>query len=388
MQFRPDSLDPSATRILRRLGVGLSNLARRGLRGSPLRVLRRWREWREETALDRRFGTETSGWVQLDELNFESDNKAFGVIYMATPARLFFKSMEYLPNDLGDYTFVDFGCGKGWAMLNAAEYGFKNIIGVEFSPQLADIAKGNIEIYGTKTGNRQVSVTQSDAALFDIPAGNCVLYFFNPFSIEVSSVVFQNVMRSWAENPRPIFIIWCYVTEAALPLFRAPDFIPCAGQFAPGPPWPEKGFIVFRSRNAPLDFLGALGRSPDSAETRGIIRKYSLTDRHAASPATQHHGSRARGMNLVAEEDRIVAIQIYVQAAQGYGPYEDTLPFELRSRMDRQDAHRLLGPPTVSDELHCRYERPEIRATLTLRFDAGSRLTYLEIAAWPQDGTA
>ncbi|HVJ54453.1 MAG TPA: class I SAM-dependent methyltransferase [Aliidongia sp.] len=383
MQFRPASLDPSPTRVLRRLGAGLSHLARRRLRGSPLRVLRRWREWREETALDRRFGTDTSGRAQLDELSFESENKIFGITYMATPAKLFFSSMQCLPRDLSDYTFVDFGCGKGRALLNAAEYGFKQIIGVEFSPQLAEIAKRNVELYGTKTGNRRLVVTNADATLFDIPAGNCVLYFFNPFSIEVSSIVFRNIMQSLMESPRAIFIIWCYVTDAALPLFRSPDFIPYAGQFAPGPPWPEKGFIVFRGRNAPLDFLSALGLRPDSPETRRIIRKYSLTDRYAASPSTQHYGSPAGGMNLVAEGNRVVAIQIHVRAAHGYGPYEDTLPFELRSHMDRQEVDRLLGPPTVSDELGCRYERSEIRATLTLRFDPASRLAYIEIAAWP-----
>jgi predicted RNA methylase len=45
----------------------------------------------------------------------------------------------------GETTFVDIGSGKGRALIIAAEYAFKRIIGVEYSPSLATICRRNLE---------------------------------------------------------------------------------------------------------------------------------------------------------------------------------------------------------------------------------------------------
>lgn len=41
--------------------------------------------------------------------------------------------------------FLDYGSGKGRALIMAAQYPFRRILGVEFSPQLSLIASQNIE---------------------------------------------------------------------------------------------------------------------------------------------------------------------------------------------------------------------------------------------------
>ncbi len=47
--------------------------------------------------------------------------------------------------DYRQFVFVDFGFGKGTALLLATEFPFKRIIGVEFSPELHRIAEENIK---------------------------------------------------------------------------------------------------------------------------------------------------------------------------------------------------------------------------------------------------
>jgi tRNA1(Val) A37 N6-methylase TrmN6 len=42
--------------------------------------------------------------------------------------------------DLRDYTFIDFGSGKGRALLMAADLQFKSLIGIELRKELHDKA--------------------------------------------------------------------------------------------------------------------------------------------------------------------------------------------------------------------------------------------------------
>jgi methyltransferase family protein len=64
---------------------------------------------------------------------------------------------------------VGLGCGKGLPLLVAARLGFAEIIGVEFAPKLAAIARPNAEIMGIKN----ISV--------DVACSNIVLFLFNHF---------------------------------------------------------------------------------------------------------------------------------------------------------------------------------------------------------------
>ncbi len=53
--------------------------------------------------------------------------------------------MEQLPIDPGVDGFVDYGCGKGRAVVLAATYPFTKVIGVERTKKLAEIARDNVE---------------------------------------------------------------------------------------------------------------------------------------------------------------------------------------------------------------------------------------------------
>jgi predicted RNA methylase len=43
-----------------------------------------------------------------------------------------------------DFAFIDLGSGKGRTLLLAAEYPFERVIGVEYCPQLNEVARSNI----------------------------------------------------------------------------------------------------------------------------------------------------------------------------------------------------------------------------------------------------
>src|SRR6185369_381005 len=84
------------------------------------------------------------------------------------------------------YAFIDVGCGKGLALLMAAAAGYLQVIGLEISPLLCGIANENIERFRQCRGIvYDIRVLNCDATQFDLPHLPCVLYFYNPFKLEL-----------------------------------------------------------------------------------------------------------------------------------------------------------------------------------------------------------
>jgi SAM-dependent methyltransferase len=74
--------------------------------------------------------------------------------------------------------FIDLGSGKGKACFYAAaRYRFRRIIGVEFSAPLVRAADSNIRKFGAD----HICFVNADAATFSLPAGDNLVYLFNPF---------------------------------------------------------------------------------------------------------------------------------------------------------------------------------------------------------------
>jgi SAM-dependent methyltransferase len=51
------------------------------------------------------------------------------------------------PQPVYDYSFLDFGAGKGRAMLVASELPFREVIGIELNPELAAVAQRNLDLW-------------------------------------------------------------------------------------------------------------------------------------------------------------------------------------------------------------------------------------------------
>ena len=161
-----------------------------------------------DSRFDRKYGLETVNRVELDSLSIDSANKVYGVLYEATPVHTFRAIIGSLPIMLSDYVFVDFGSGKGRVLIAAAEQGFKQVIGVEFSRELCGIAERNLNSYNAKRRtDTVVDIHCMDATEFEIPDSPCVLYLFNPFDRPVLERVVENIKRSYERNPRKIYIV-------------------------------------------------------------------------------------------------------------------------------------------------------------------------------------
>ncbi|MEN9521377.1 MAG: hypothetical protein RLZZ381_3965, partial [Cyanobacteriota bacterium] len=110
---------------------------------------------------------------------------------------------------LESYTFLDLGCGKGRALLVASEFSFENILGIELSPLLAEIARHNAEIVAHRFPQRtEVCIQVADASSFPLPAGNLVIFLYHPFGAELVAKVVAGIEAALAAEDRSIYIVY------------------------------------------------------------------------------------------------------------------------------------------------------------------------------------
>lgn len=144
----------------------------------------------------------------LSTLTIDSPNRGVGHDYRPVPCQVFDWALALVPEDLSEFTFVDYGAGKGRAMLLAAEHPFAAVAGVEFAAELHDNAEMNIAQYPRSSMRcRNVECVLADAVEVGPPDGASVHFFFNPFAREVFAEVLNNIVMAYRMTPRRLYLI-------------------------------------------------------------------------------------------------------------------------------------------------------------------------------------
>lgn len=129
--------------------------------------------------------------------------------YQPTEPALFREMLAALPINHREFVFVDLGSGKGRALLLAADFPFRRIIGVELLPELHAVAQENIRRYRSDSQRCfDLSSLRTDARDFEFPAEPMVLYLFNPLPESALAEVVARLERSLAPHPRPVFVLY------------------------------------------------------------------------------------------------------------------------------------------------------------------------------------
>jgi hypothetical protein len=179
---------------------------------------------------DREYGVDTDGrfegWTYLSDLNIPSSNWIDGNDYAAIEPIRFKHVLAGFDIAFEDYTFVDFGSGKGRALLLASEYPFKRIKGLEFSPELHRTAEENIRRYSSATQKcRDIKSLNGDFADYALPPEASVLFFFHPCRIRVLSAVVAGIGQSLLSHPRPLYVAYVAPTREQEQLFASAGFL-------------------------------------------------------------------------------------------------------------------------------------------------------------------
>jgi SAM-dependent methyltransferase len=194
-----------------------SSVARRGIAGtaevaavnSGIR-LRRFAFYVAESCFDLWHGVETRGIFYHDE-SVAQGNSVFAHAkhYGGTYPRSFRRYVRSLGIDYARYSFIDLGSGKGKALLLAAEYPFRRIIGVELFEPWAETARRNLaSAKRFDTACDAVELVLGDAATFDYPGEPLVVYIHNSFDAVLMNVVVTTIQRSLTSAPRDLYLIY------------------------------------------------------------------------------------------------------------------------------------------------------------------------------------
>ena len=156
---------------------------------------------------DHRHGVDTSGQIDLENVDVVGPNREAGYASVSTSPRSYEFLSTFFPADWKDFTFVDVGCGKGRVLMLAAQQGFDAIIGIEFAPLICQIAEQNLARFSGRRPARW-SVLNADATAIDLPSDAPLLvYCFNPFKAEMWERFVPVLLKARGASQRPMCLI-------------------------------------------------------------------------------------------------------------------------------------------------------------------------------------
>lgn len=216
--------------------------------------------WSRPHPYDQTNGIDTSGVIPAEELDFAGDARTNAVAspYGGSQPSVLRTVLATIPHP-ETCAFADLGCGKGRPLFVAAEFPFRDIVGVELSPRLADIARDNARIMAARYPARTpVRIETGDASAYLPPPGNVVVLLYNPFGEELVARVVAGIEAALANDPaRALYVILYNPVNGALfdrsPLLRRrfAAMLPYGREERGFGPDIEDAVVIWQGGNAP-----------------------------------------------------------------------------------------------------------------------------------------
>jgi SAM-dependent methyltransferase len=151
---------------------------------------------------DEEFGVRTSGLVAGRHLKSGHRHDRHATAYYGVAPSVFnellrrwLKSRPAAP--IEEVNFIDVGAGMGRALLLAARWPFRQVIGVELNPTLTRIARRNLTVWrAAGLARAPMKLICADAVDFPLPPGPCLAFLFNPFG----APVMRRLLAAWKKR--------------------------------------------------------------------------------------------------------------------------------------------------------------------------------------------
>lgn len=195
-------------RLARSLGNhGLSGTLERAFVKAPGPAhSKEWVAARPPSPFDEAHGTDTGGYLSGAELQSVSMSAVYTTAYVGIQPSAFSRALSIVPISHEKFTFIDLGSGKGRALLIAAQFRFRGLLGVELSTDLCRIAQTNIST--NPDWASRITVLNQDATAFTYPDGPLLIYLFHPFLAPVLGRVLANLERQLRRSPRETYVLY------------------------------------------------------------------------------------------------------------------------------------------------------------------------------------
>lgn len=167
---------------------------------------------RKQREFDSKYGVDTGGITDLSAFSIKYASWVWGARYGPSSEAFVIAVLQSLDLNYRQFSFVDYGSGKGAVLLYASRFPFQEIIGIEFAHELHDIALANLQQFNQAGVSFETPIHPicADATTFDVPLTPLILYFLAPFGPPVLEKVLARIESSFGLNPREIYIIYGY----------------------------------------------------------------------------------------------------------------------------------------------------------------------------------
>jgi hypothetical protein len=155
---------------------------------------------------DLQYGTDTGGYTSSADLHGKTLSSLYTTAYVGIAPSALSSALSSLKINFGEFTFVDVGCGKGRAILVAAQFPFRHLFGVEIAPELCVTARANLTLR-PELANR-ASIINEDAVSVTYPEGPLFIFMFHPFLAPVLRRVLANLEAQLRNSPRTTYLLY------------------------------------------------------------------------------------------------------------------------------------------------------------------------------------
>ena len=193
--------------IIFKLKIFIDSLQTNGLKPTVSKIFQRF-EYKMK-GID--FSTQN-----LHDLTLTGAYQSHGTALVSTSKDFFTRILselsEYTDETIEKDLFIDYGSGKGAALIHASALGFKQVYGVEFAKELHDTSVENIK----KLKLTNIHALHQDATTFVPPVETTVIYFFNPFDAVVMDKVVEQISAQKENFLKDVYVIYGRPTCANL----------------------------------------------------------------------------------------------------------------------------------------------------------------------------
>jgi SAM-dependent methyltransferase len=107
-----------------------------------------------------------------------------------------------------DDVFIDFGCGMGRVLLEAARYPFRRVVGVDIAPAFIEVARAVVARNRERLACSDVELVAADVLDYEVPDDVTVAYFADPFEQQILDTVAHKLLASLQRRPRRLRVIY------------------------------------------------------------------------------------------------------------------------------------------------------------------------------------
>ena len=155
---------------------------------------------------DLQHGTDTGGYHSSADLGGSLLSSLYTTSYYGIAPSALSSALSSLAIAYDEFTFVDVGCGKGRALMVAAEFPFRRLWGVEISTEFCEIARANLKL--RPEWAVRACVCNEDASTVTYPDGALVVFMFDPFLAPLLRRVLANLEKQIRKRPRPMYLLY------------------------------------------------------------------------------------------------------------------------------------------------------------------------------------